>query len=115
MKRLEPVWDEDLQEDVAWRLENLNDWLKFADTAQASALQFDRRAWTPPRESWEHEHCEGCWAKFVEHGEGTVRSHGWLRVGSPDVEELDEWICDNCHRLLGLALNGNLRLSWVDR
>ena len=48
-----------------------------------------RQQWVPPKDTWDHEHCVGCWAKFMEAG-----VHETLAAGY--TTEDDCWICDEC-------------------
>ena len=114
-KKLEPVWDEILREGVAWRLENLNDRFEFANRTGEPPDVFEWRAWTPPNETWDHDHCDGCWAKFMKDGADATLSHGWVLVAGPNLKPTEDWICDHCHRLLGAATSGNLAMSWIEQ
>ncbi|HET9802681.1 MAG TPA: hypothetical protein VFP96_05555, partial [Candidatus Acidoferrum sp.] len=41
-------------------------------------------------QTWEHEHCVGCWAKFMENGPTEALLAGYVTVDG------DNWICPNC-------------------
>jgi hypothetical protein len=57
-------------------------------------------AWS---ETWEHDHCEFCWAKFVEPGRrATQNDSDVLPAGfaaqhtGPDRQDDYHWICESC-------------------
>jgi phage terminase large subunit-like protein len=72
---------------AGWRIDN-------AKLTRGAVLCFKKYA--RPREDWDHDHCEGCWAKFTEsdpiemHTEGYVteeRTVGfpvWRTTASPN-------------------------------
>jgi hypothetical protein len=67
---------------VDWRLQNQETYLK-------GAVLF-RRAYTPARQEWDHDHCEFCRAKFSiapddKHVGYTTADEYW-------------WVCDECFR-----------------
>jgi hypothetical protein len=44
-----------------------------------------RRAYRPPSEVWDHDHCAFCWAKFTAGDEALNSTVG------------DHWICERCY------------------
>lgn len=48
------------------------------------------RAWKMPKPTWDHDHCEFCWAKFMEPGNPDTLPEGYW------VEAQDAWICKEC-------------------
>jgi hypothetical protein len=81
------------------------------DRGQETYLSGATVVWKPYRaqnEEREHDHCEFCWAKFMdptfseehrtfieEHPE--VRTAGYTTLGTrPEREESDYWICEDC-------------------
>lgn len=48
-----------------------------------------KERWRAPRPSWDHDHCEFCWAKFSESIEGALRE-GYVTAGGR------EWVCPAC-------------------
>lgn len=63
-----------------WRLQGQERYLKGATLC--------RRRWHAPRPSWDHDHCEFCWAKFT-------KAADMLREGYT-TEDSYYWICDRC-------------------
>ena len=66
-----------------WRIDN-------AKWTRGAVLHF--RNYTRYREDWDHDHCEGCWAKFMESGPTDVLSEGYV------TEDNRRWICPECFR-----------------
>jgi hypothetical protein len=44
-----------------------------------------------PRADWDHDHCEGCWAKFMESGSDAL-TEGYV------TEDGNRWVCPECFR-----------------
>ena len=63
-----------------WRIEN-------ARHTKGAMLAFKK--YTRYSESWDHDHCEGCWATFMESGSDV------LSVGYATADNY-RWICSNC-------------------
>ena len=75
---------------------------------QEQHLQGVSLRWKPYRiysESWEHDHCAFCWAKFVDHDYarawGWVWEEDWLTEGYATTSDYAhgadyEWICAGC-------------------
>jgi len=34
--------------------------------------------YTPPKPGWDHDHCEGCWAKFMESDSPEALTEGYV-------------------------------------
>ena len=71
------------QED--WRLRGQEEYLKNA------TLYF--RNFTPFSETWEHEHCEFCWAKFGTEQENLHQGY----CTTPIHSSKSIWICPKCY------------------
>jgi hypothetical protein len=66
-----------------WRLQGQEGYLK------GVTLHWSR--WTIPKPDWDHDHCEFCWAKFMEDDRlPDVIHHGYT---TPDRYH---WICEQC-------------------
>jgi len=46
--------------------------------------------WTRPRPTWDHDHCEFCWAKFMEEDFPEVLHFGYTTA------DRYRWICKQC-------------------
>ena len=69
---------------------NEDDWRLQGQDKYLLDVQLMRSAYSPPRPDWDHDHCEFCWAKFMD-ADGPKNQ----RVGYKTVEG-DLWICDDC-------------------
>jgi hypothetical protein len=66
-----------------WRAEN-------AKRTRGAILHFQK--YSRPSETWDHDHCEGCWAKFMEStGAGTL-TEGYV------TGDGKRWVCGDCFR-----------------
>jgi hypothetical protein len=65
-----------------WRLRNQIDYLRNA------ALVW--KEYHTPSESWDHDHCAFCWAKFMEGDYPDV-----LHMGYATEDDYD-WVCKRC-------------------
>jgi hypothetical protein len=64
-----------------WRIDN-------AKHTQGALLVF--HSYTRWSESWDHDHCRGCWAKFMESGDEGALTEGY------STQDNYHWICANC-------------------
>ncbi len=64
-----------------WRLTNQRNYL------QGAVLVW--KVWTQRREDWDHDHCEFCWAKFMEN-RADAEGAGYT------TEDEYRWICKRC-------------------
>jgi hypothetical protein len=65
-----------------WRIDNA----KHTRGAILCLKKYVRRS-----ETWEHDHCEGCWATFMESG-ANILTEGYA------TEDNSRWICPDCFR-----------------
>jgi len=70
-----------------WRLENVKGF---------EGLRFKRKAYSRWSDSWDHDHCIGCWARFAE-----IDGPNILREGYATCEDWKhgadyDWICPTC-------------------
>lgn len=73
--------DPDVRDDD-WRLQGQESYLQ--------SVVLERTTYSPPRPGWDHDHCEFCFAKFMDSDAADV-----LRVGYKTVADA-HWICDAC-------------------
>ena len=59
------------------------------------------RAYRRPRPDWDHDHCEFCWAKFMEDDLPDVLHEGYT------TENEYHWICPTCFN------DFNERFAWT--
>ena len=83
----------------------MSDWR--ADNARnLSGLAFRWQAYRAPRPDWDHDHCEGCMAKFAEiDGEDVLREGYASDARFKDRPGYYDWICADCFRDLKEELN----------
>ena len=83
-----------------WRLTTQEEYL-----SGATLVRKPYRVWS---ETWEHDHCAFCWAKFIdpshspEHAamvrdDPSIQTAGYAAVGAgPEGQDDYHWICDGC-------------------
>jgi hypothetical protein len=76
-----------------WRIDN-------AKWTRGAVLHF--RKYTRFREDWDHDHCEGCWAKFMESGSPEILSEGYV------TDDNYRWICPQCFQDLKVQMGWKL-------
>jgi hypothetical protein len=70
-----------------WRLDNAN-------RLNGLRLQFRRyKRWS---ESWDHDHCAACWAKFAEFHGPDILHQGYATGDDYPKGACYEWICETC-------------------
>ena len=72
-----------MREENDWRLTNQGTYLKGA--------QLWWKRYAPHSDSWDHEHCEFCWAKFMDEDAPDVLREGYA------TGDGDRWICEECY------------------
>jgi len=70
-----------------WRIDN-------SDHLKGLRLQF--RHYTRWSESWDHDHCAGCWAKFAEFNGEDIQHQGYATCDDYPKGACYEWICITC-------------------
>jgi hypothetical protein len=50
------------------------------------------------RPSWDHDHCAGCWVKFMEHGSERepIQTEGYTTGEDYEKGPEYEWVCRTC-------------------
>jgi len=71
-----------MREENDWRLQGQETYLK--------GVQLWWKTYTRYSESWEHDHCEFCWAKFMVEDVPDVLHEGYA------TEDNYRWICEQC-------------------
>lgn len=77
-----------------WRIDN-------AKHTRGAFLQLKK--YTRYSETWEHDYCEACWAKFMESPAPNVLTEGYA------TEDNYRWICPACFSELKDAMEWKLR------
>jgi len=66
-----------------WRADN-------AKHTRGAILYF--RKYSRHSDKWDHDHCEGCWAKFMERSAPDALVEGYV------TEDGRRWVCSECFR-----------------
>ncbi|MDX6514525.1 MAG: hypothetical protein QOH73_191 [Gaiellaceae bacterium] len=82
------------------------DWRLTTQEEYLGAASFVRKPYSAWTETWDHDHCEFCWAKFMEAGSPAVEPHpphdsalteGYAAIGTGPKGENDyHWVCETC-------------------
>ncbi len=67
-----------------------NDWRLTGQEKYLKGVTLYWREYTRWSESWEHDHCEFCWAKFMVEDYPDVLHEGYT------TEDNYRWICKKC-------------------
>lgn len=70
--------------DKQWRIDN-------ASHLKGAQLRF--RHYTRWSESWDHDHCTACWAKFAEFDGPDIQHEGYATQNDYPKGSSYEWIC----------------------
>jgi hypothetical protein len=54
------------------------------------------KKWYPASETWDHDHCAGCWAKFCLHDNCESHQEGYAVTAGYKWGEDYEWVCASC-------------------
>jgi hypothetical protein len=95
------------------------------------ALTFTFADYTAPSAEWDHDHCEGCWAKFALFDAPEILHSGYfttVQIGDESTEESEfvqqdresgrkvlakpdtkEWVCPECFEEFRIALNWKVK------
>jgi hypothetical protein len=73
--------------DKKWRIDN-------ARHITGVRLQF--RPYTRWSESWDHDHCVACWAKFAEFDGADILREGYATCDDYPKGACYEWVCATC-------------------
>jgi hypothetical protein len=70
------------------------DWRLAFGALHLRGARFHWKAWYPPSEDWDHDHCIGYSAKFMLH-EGCL-SEGYAVTGHEKFRDDYHWVCKSC-------------------
>jgi hypothetical protein len=75
--------------------EDKDQWrLDFARHLKGTRLQFHR--YTRWSETWDHDHCAACWAKFAEFEGPDIQHEGYATCDDYPLGARYEWVCTSC-------------------
>ncbi len=66
-----------------------DDWRRLGQEEYLKGVKLYYKKYKAYSEKWDHDHCEFCWEKFSEKGEG-------LKSGYTTADNY-YWICDQCY------------------
>jgi hypothetical protein len=81
-----------------------DDWRLMGQESYLTGITLARLPYRAPSESWAHDHCEFCQAKFMpagvesaetEHAAKPVQHEGYTNVGFESQKDHYWWICDD--------------------
>ncbi len=73
----------------------MTDWR--VDSAEhLRGLTLRREKYTRWSESWDHDHCSACWAKFAETGDPNVLHEGFATCEDYKHGAKYNWVCPEC-------------------
>jgi len=72
-----------MSSDKDWRLTNQLSYMKGATLSW--------RTWEAPSETWDHDHCQFCGARFSESTAADVERAGYMTA-----DEHERWVCKQC-------------------
>lgn len=78
-----------------WRAEN-------AEGLRGQPLRF--KVWKKASETWDHDHCVGCWAKFAEFDGPEILKAGFATTESYARGAEYDWVCETCFNELKAEL-----------
>lgn len=73
--------------DKQWRLNNVG---------HLKRLRLQFRRYTLRNESWDHDHCAACWAKFTEFEGPAIQHDGYATCDDYPEGACYVWICKTC-------------------
>ena len=74
-----------------WRLLN-------AEFLRRQKFRFKR--YIAPRPEWDHDHCSGCWAKFMDRAGPGIQLDGYAVTADGERREGYHWVCASCFEAL---------------
>jgi len=73
--------------------------------------RFRWKQWYPPSESWDHDHCLGCWATFNLNEGGDSLQEGYAITADYQWGADYVWVCPACFEDLNENLNWSVALN----
>lgn len=68
------------------------DWRLNGQESFLLGVELTRADYVPPSPTWDHDHCEFCWAKFMDKDGPDIQRTGYNKL----VDEILVWICNDC-------------------
>ena len=89
LQHLRSVWP--LKTRCMVALKKMGDW-RIDNAKRTRGALLREMKYSRPEEDWDHDHCEGCWAKFMESELPGTLTAGYV------TEDNRCWICPDCFR-----------------
>lgn len=67
-----------------------DDWRLHGQERYLAGVTLSRVAYVAPSARWDHDHCEFCWAKFMEVDAPDILREGYV------TDDRRDWICPKC-------------------
>jgi hypothetical protein len=67
-----------------------DDWRLMGQERYLQGVKLEWKEWHQTRDNWDHDHCEFCFAKFMDYDSPDI-----LHWGYTDSEEY-RWVCKTC-------------------
>ena len=67
-----------------------NDWRLTTQEKYLKGVQLEWKDYARPSETWDHDHCSFCWAKFMDASQPEMLKAGYA---TPDEYY---WVCPTC-------------------
>ena len=111
---------------------NSNEQREWIRLEYLKGFTFECAEYTAPRADWDHDHCEGCWAKFASFDAPGILHWGyftnrWIDKVAEEPEFIKQarekgqkvlakpdskvWVCEACFAKFRAALDWNVKSS----
>src|SRR6266699_2571982 len=91
---------------------------KLIQLKRLEGLTFELRRWETPLDSWDHDHCHGCWAKFGELDGPDILHVGYCTTVPAAGLPVSEFIAISAEHGLKCVrepISGGFAFRWVCR
>ncbi|AWN53717.1 hypothetical protein [Methylobacterium sp. 17Sr1-1] len=75
--------------------EDSNDW-RLDNASHLKGLRLQFRRYTRWSETWDHDHCAGCWATLAEFDGPDILHEGYATCDDYERGACAEWVCAQC-------------------
>ena len=69
---------------------------RIGSVSHLRGLRLQFRAYRRRSESWDHDHCAACWAKFAEFEGPDIQHEGYATCDDYPKGTCYEWVCQTC-------------------
>jgi hypothetical protein len=68
-----------------------NDWRLTGQDKYLKGVPLYRKEYVAPGPDWDHDHCEFCWATFMDSDRPDIQREGYT------TKDNKKWICSTCY------------------